>query len=287
MTSEVWTIQKTIQWTSQHFLSKKIESARLDTELLLAKALGCKRIDLYLKFDQPLKANELKTFKEMVVRRSQREPVAYILGVREFFGREFEVGPGVLIPRPETELLIDLTLAHHTRPLKILDVGCGSGAIAVTLAAEIEQSQVHGLDASEKACGMTAANSTKHGVESRLKITHGEFLKHEQGEPYELVVSNPPYIGLSIKDSLQPEVGGFEPELALFGGEKGHEILEQWIPKMGQHLLPGGLLLCEIGYDQEEISKNITERTHLFDSIQIHKDLNGNPRVLKAQRKKA
>jgi release factor glutamine methyltransferase len=284
-----WTIQKLIQWTTQHFGAKGIESSRLDAELLLAHTLNCKRLDLYLKFDQPVSTAELASFKNLVMRRTQREPVAYILGRQEFFSYSFDVSPGVLIPRPETEHLLEEALSwaklKSDEKISILDIGSGSGAIGVTLAIEDPRIHVTALDISEKASRQTSTNAKKFDVLDRVLAENKDFFQWESPHTFDAVVSNPPYVGKNTSDALSKEVRDFEPHVALFGGEKGDEILSQWIPKMVEALKPSGLFLCEIGYDQETRARALAEETGVLTNIEILKDYSGHPRILKAFKK--
>jgi release factor glutamine methyltransferase len=284
-----WTIQKLIHWTTGHFGSKGIDSARLDAELLLAATLRCKRLDLYLRFDQPLAADELKNFKALVVRRAAREPVAYILGQQEFYNRTFLVSPGVLIPRPETEHLIDKALSFFNSKtesaLEVLDVGCGSGAIAVTLGALELRTRIRALDISPRACEVTKSNSDKENISERMKIENISFENWSSDQKFDLVVSNPPYISLDSKDALPPEVRNHEPQEALFGGQRGDEILSRWLPKMAELLKSGGLLLCEIGYNQSAAVEEYARATGILENIGFLKDYAGHNRILHGSRK--
>jgi len=292
-TAEAWTIQKIIDWTTKHFVSKGISSARLDTELLLARALSCRRLDLYLKFDQPLKNEELSTFKEMVKRRSQKEPVAYILGEKEFYGRGFSVGPGVLVPRPETEHLIDEVLTWVKQggftynELRILDVGSGSGCIGLTLAAELPNARVVLLDSSQVACSFTESNALKLGVSEVVEVINQDFESYAQSttEQFDIVASNPPYIGTLVKSELQEDVRRYEPEQALFGGSRGDELINRWMPSYIKLLKPLGLLVFEIGSDQGEVAKKILADSKDLDQGRLAADYSGHPRIVRAIRK--
>jgi len=284
-----WNIQKLIVWTTQHFSSKGINSSRLDAELLLAKTLKCKRLDLYLRFDQPVSAIELQSFKSLVLRRSQREPIAYILGQQEFFNRVFEISPGVLIPRPETESVIEEALAwaktKNESELSALDIGSGSGAISVTLPLEDPRIIVTALDISSRAVSQTKINAEKMGVGPKVKVEGVDFLEWQSSDLFDLVISNPPYIGRATAPSLESDVRDYEPHEALFGGEKGHETLQQWIPKMAKLIKPSGLLLCEIGYNQREVILNYAQETGILENIEVMKDYSGHPRILRATKK--
>lgn len=285
---KTWTIQSLLEWTSQHFKEKGIESARLDAELLLADTLKCKRLDLYLKFDQPVHDAELALFKVSVVRRGQREPVAYILGRQEFYSRVFEIPKRVLIPRPETEHLVDSVLqwtrSNTKEKFDALEIGCGSGAIAVSLLAEEPRFVFSCLDIQIEACEVTEKNSVKHNVRDRVVIECADFEKWSGQKTFDVVVSNPPYVAGRVSDKLEPDVRDFEPARALFGGPEGTETLSRWIPKMAAALNPGGLMVCEIGYDQEEMVRALAGSNPSLTHVRVDKDLAGHPRVFSAQK---
>ncbi|MBK9293640.1 MAG: peptide chain release factor N(5)-glutamine methyltransferase [Oligoflexia bacterium] len=261
-----WNIQQVLNWTTSHFDSKKISSSRLDAELLLAKTLNCKRIDLYLKFDQPLLEKDLNKFKELIKRRAHYEPIAYILGEKDFFGRNFDVGPGVLIPRPETELIIEEVLKMNLKPsAEILDVATGSGCIATTLAAEIQGAKVWAVDISKEAQKFCEQNFKKLQVQDRVEFILSDFYKYSQScnQKFDLVVSNPPYV--STRAQLMSDVKNFEPSLALYGGEIGDEILLKWLPEMIKLCKLGGSVLCEIGFDQtQSVSEVLKDYNFIF-----------------------
>jgi release factor glutamine methyltransferase len=284
----IWTIQKILSWTTQHFMSKNIPSSRLDAEILLAHILKCRRLDLYLRFDQPLKESELINFKGLVIRRLKHEPVAYIIGEQEFYGRKFVVGPGALIPRPETEQLVDAVIAEiksgAQEEIKILDVGTGTGCIGITLANENQKIKVTALEKDSNAFKFAAENAKALSVSDRFSLKEVDFSEFEEGV-FDFVVSNPPYIGRKMQKSLQRDVVDFEPDVALFGGAEGHELFVEWLPKFAKNLKGGGKLFCEIGYDQGEILKKITEEFRGFDSVEVLKDYSGRDRILRAARK--
>ncbi len=284
---ESWTVQNIIIWTTRHFHSKQIDSSRLDAEVLLASVLRCRRIDLYLRFDQPLKPDELLCFKDLVKRRAKREPVAYILGEKEFYGRTFKVGDGVLVPRPETEHLIDEVL-RWAQPsqrefLEILEVGAGSGCIAVTLAKELPSAKVRTLDSSELAANFAQENSLRWQTADRIAVEVQDFEKYDLRESlFDIVVSNPPYVAREVEKYLPSDVIGFEPHQALFGGQAGHETMAKWIPKMLCALKPGGFFACEIGFDQKDRVHEILKATELCEDVRFINDYGGNSRVATA-----
>jgi len=195
-----WTVLNLITETEGYLKKKGISSARLDAEILLAKVLNVERLQLYLQFDRPIQKNELDTYRSLIVRRSQNEPIAYLRGAKEFWSRQFQVGSGVLIPRPETELLVEHVLKFFTsspkKPTSILDVGCGSGILAIILACEFPEAQLVAIDISEEALYYARLNAEAHGVQDQIRFIKTDFFQDmtSWAQNYDLVVSNPPYI---------------------------------------------------------------------------------------------
>jgi release factor glutamine methyltransferase len=247
--AERWTVLKILQWTTGYFADKRIESARLEAELLLAATLDMDRVGLYVNFERPLDAVELTSFREKVQRRAQREPVQYILGETEFWSLPFSVGPAVLVPRADTEVLVEEALARFGDSATILDVGTGSGAIAIALAHEKPQAQVTALDCSESALEVAGENASRNGVEQRVDFVVGDLAVLPQG-PFDMVVSNPPYIPSGDWQGLMPEVRDYEPRLALDGGDDGLGAYRQLAVQAEKILTPGGWLLVEVGIGQ-------------------------------------
>jgi release factor glutamine methyltransferase len=229
MAAESWTVRSLLLWAREWLAKKGVESPRLDAELLLAKALNCDRVRLYIESEKPLLAEELARFKPLLQRRGAREPVAYILGVKEFYGRPFAVGPGVFIPRPETELLVQLTLEAMPRNGEVLDLCAGSGAVGVTIAAERPEARVDLVELSREAAVFTRQNAEKHAP-GRARIYEGDlFAALAPGKRYHAVVSNPPYVPLRDKPTLARELTEHEPALALFSGDDGLETIERLV----------------------------------------------------------
>ena len=247
--TECWTVLKILQWTADYFTGKEIDSARLDAELLLAATLGLDRVGLYVNFEKPLDAAELAAFRERVQRRAQREPVQYILGETEFWSLAFNVGPEVLVPRADTEVLVEEALVRTEGSARVLDVGTGSGAIAIALAHEKPEILVTALDCSEPALGVARNNAQRNGVADRVTCLLGDLASLPAG-PFEVIVSNPPYIPSGDWQKLMPEVRDYEPRLALDGGDDGLEAYRQLVVQAGQVLVPGGWLLVEVGIGQ-------------------------------------
>lgn len=218
MTSRTWTIREVLDWAAQDFAGRGIESPRLDAELLVAKALGIDRVGLYLDLNRPLLEGERSAIRPLVTRRREREPVAYILGHRDFYGRRFAVTPDVLIPRPDTETLVEhaLECIPQEAPCRVLDVGTGSGAIAVTIAAERPLATVTATDISEAALRVASKNAELHEVAARVRLEKADLLGG--ADQYDVIVSNPPYIASAEIKTLQAEVQEHEPIAALEAG---------------------------------------------------------------------
>jgi release factor glutamine methyltransferase len=255
---QIWTVGHVLQWTQRHFADKGIESARLDAEVLLAATLGVDRVYLYTHYDQPLSQAERDAYRKWVLRRSRREPVAYILGNREFYGRRFAVSPAVLVPRPETEHVVEAAL-HWARDCgpgapRILDVGTGSGAIGVTLACELERAWVVATDIDANALAMARLNAQSHGVADRLETICGDLLepvRQANMEPFDIIVANPPYVDPKQRAELPPEVRDHEPASALFADASGLEIVRRLAAQVPPVLALPSLFACEIGSEQQ------------------------------------
>ena len=280
---ESWVVLSLIRWTTGYLESRGIAEARLDAELLLADTLGLKRLDLYLQFDRPLLPEELTAFKARLLRRARREPVQYIAGHAAFRELTLRVDRRVLIPRPETELLVDEVLAHCAgrRGLSALDIGTGSGAIALSLAYEGECfERVVATDLSAAALQVALENRDACGVD--VEFRQGESFAPVPGERFHVIVSNPPYVGELERGELEPEVVVWEPALALFAGDDGLSVIRQLVTAAPAHLHPGGLLAIEIGADQGAAVRSLAHATGAFNGVEIRKDLAGRDRMLLA-----
>ena len=279
--AEVWTVLKVLQWTAGYFRDRGIEGGRLDAELLLSDTLKLDRVGLYLNYDRPLSAGELEAFRAGVGRRAKREPLQYIRGQAEFWSLPFAVTPAVLIPRPDTEVLVEEALKRASGPCRILDVGTGSGAIAIALAHELPEAQVEGVDLSPAALAVARGNAERNGVAERLTLQAGD-LRQLSGAGYDLVVSNPPYIPSSDLAGLMPEVRQFEPLLALDGGGDGLDAYRALATQALGLLRPGGWLLLEVGIDQAAAVGELLRRAGLLE-IFTRADYAGVERVVGGQ----
>ena len=288
-----WTLQRLLEWTTGHFDDAGSDSSRLDAEVLLAEAIQCKRIELYTRFAEVPPAEPLQKFREWVKRRAAGEPVAYLVGHKEFYSLKFKVTPATLIPRPETEHLIVAALEvckdrnDSAGPVRIIDVGTGSGCIAVTLAKHMEnQNVIAATDISLEALAVARENAQTHEVDSRIRFYEGDLLDAlpEGSKPVDLIVSNPPYIGRCEIDTVEATVKDFEPESALFAGEQGTEIIERLIPQAEKMLLPGGHLILEASPATMDRCEELVNQSAL-DFVQVINDYAGLKRILVARQK--
>lgn len=276
--TERWTVLKILQWTADYFTGKKIAAARLEAELLLAATLGLDRVGLYINFERPLDSAELAAFRQQVQRRAKGEPVQYILGETEFWSLPFTVCPAVLVPRADTEVLVEEALARLNNSGSVLDVGTGSGAIAIALAHDKPGVQVTALDCSEEALQVARGNAERNGVAERVVCIAGDLAELPPG-PFAMVVSNPPYIPSADCEQLMPEVRDHEPRLALDGGEDGLTAYRQLVSQASRVLIMGGWLLVEVGIGQaDEVAAMF--KAAGFVEITCRDDYAGIPRVV-------
>lgn len=276
--NESWTILKLLKWTTNYFNVKGIESPRLSAELLLSATLKIDRVDLYVNFERPMNAEELASYREKVSRRARREPVQYILTETEFWSLPLHVNPAVLIPRAETETLVEEALKRLPSSARVLDVGTGSGAIAIALAHENPDIVVTALDCSEHALEVARGNAKNHGVDDRITFFLGDMKKLPCG-PFDMIVSNPPYILSGDWEELMPEVREYEPRLALDGGEDGLAAFRCLTAQATQVTVPGSWLMVEVGYHQADAVSQLFTSAGLTD-IDKRNDYAGIPRVV-------
>ena len=280
-TKDVWTIVKILDWTRQYFADKGIENPRLDAEILLCAVLSCPRINLYVHFDQPLKADELAKYREFVLRRGRQEPLAYILGEKAFMNYTFKVTPAVLVPRPETELLVEtlVELNDSSNKIRILDLGTGSGAIIISLLSLLPLAEGTAVDIFPEALAVATENAERLGVMERFTpVLSDLYSKLPAGERYDVIVSNPPYIPTDDIAALAVDVQK-EPKGALDGGKDGLDFYRRIIAGASKHLLPRGLLAFEIGIHQGDAVTQLCRELG-FVVTAVRKDYAGIERMI-------
>ncbi|KAA3619287.1 MAG: peptide chain release factor N(5)-glutamine methyltransferase [Calditrichaeota bacterium] len=284
-----WTVIKLLSWSTEFLKNKGVENPRLCVEWLLCEVLKFDRVQLYLHFDRPLVLDELASFKKLLLRRADREPLQYILGFTEFYSLKFFVKKGVLIPRPETELLVEKTLALCSDidgEIRVLDIGAGSGNISIALAKNNPQIRVTAVDISPEAIAVARENAAYHEVLDKIEFIQGDIGDNsfvgQLIQPFDIIVSNPPYIANSEKPDLEPEVVNFEPEIALFCEDslKFYKIIAQLTERV---LKKSGHLICEIGSEQgEQVTGIFTIQT--FQDVTVVPDLTGRNRFVYAKK---
>jgi release factor glutamine methyltransferase len=286
-TEQEWTVGRLLDWTQKYLGQKGSEFPRLDTEVLLAHALGCKRIDLYTRFEE-IVANDVRhKFRELIQERVKGCPVAYLVGRKEFFSLEFEVTRDVLIPRPDTECVVDecLRIAKRMDAPAILDVGTGSGCLPVALAKQHKTALLTAVDVSHEALVVAERNAAKHSVSDRILFLLGDlFAPLPEMMKFDIIISNPPYIPTAEIATLEAGVRDFEPRLALDGGPTGFEVFDRLIGGAVARLKPGGYLIVEIGAPQEATARQKIEANADYELAPTIRDSAGHPRVLRARR---
>ncbi|MCA9151544.1 MAG: peptide chain release factor N(5)-glutamine methyltransferase [Planctomycetales bacterium] len=288
--SEAWTVGRLLKWTADYLKDRGAEQPRLDAEVLLAHVRKCQRIELYTCFDDVADESTRNEFRELVRRRAQGEPVAYLVGHREFYSRDFRVTRDVLIPRPETEFIIvalqDLAKqsGEPQRAWDIIDIGTGSGVLAICAAALLPTANVWAVDCSLAALEVARENAAAHGVADRITFLTSDLLAGVPAEQmFDFIVSNPPYIAESERAELPRDVIDHEPHIALFSGPDGLDALKQLIAAAAARLRPGGWLLYEFSPPQERaLVQEIARHPELVAATSVP-DLSRRPRVLRAQ----
>jgi release factor glutamine methyltransferase len=289
-----WTVRNVLQWTTDFFARHDLASARLDAEVLLAHVLEQDRLALYLHYEDSVPAPTLKAYRQLIRRRVNMEPIAYITGMREFYSISFAVEPSVLIPRPETEHLVEYVLQHVEAnagrtgegALRILEIGTGSGNLCITLATHLPRARIVSLDVSFSAIAVAMKNLRGHpDCSERIRLIQGDLFKGLQPERarFHLIVSNPPYVPAESWDDLAPEVREYEPRVALDGGLGGTETLHRILRDATRFLLPDGAIVLEIGEDQAEAMADAAEETGHYRQWRVLEDYAGKPRVFVAE----
>jgi release factor glutamine methyltransferase len=277
MTDKIWTTIDLIKWGEDYFVSKGISNAKLEVEWFLCHILNYQRIDLYVQFEQPLMKDELAQFKKMVRRRIEGEPFQHILGKADFYGRDFIVNKHVLIPRAETEIIIEL-LKKRDAVESILEIGTGSGCIAITMSLENLTTSIIATDVSKEALNVAKENTQKFGVENIGFKVHN-FLQTGINSTFDVVISNPPYIGSDEMDGLQKEVHDYDPKIALTDNDDGLSFYRRFA-ELGTSLLnENGYMLLEFGGAHQVVAISEIFESHQFN-VKFHNDLQGDPRIV-------
>ncbi|MEK6250094.1 MAG: peptide chain release factor N(5)-glutamine methyltransferase [Planctomycetales bacterium] len=287
---EDWTIGRLLNWTTDYFDRHGSESARLDAEVWLAEAQGCERIELYTTFEEIASEQTRVTFRELVRRRAEGMPVAYLVGRREFYSLSFHVTPDVLIPRPETEFIVvamlDLVKQRSTEaPIRVADIGTGSGVLAICAAKYVPNCRVTAVDKDAAALEIARRNAEFHQVSDQIELVQSDLLEsvpvHDR---FDYILSNPPYVGQQEFDNLASEVRLNEPRSALLAGDRGTEVIARLIPQAAERLVPGGILLLEISPFIEDDVKQLFDESADWHLEEIIKDFSSLPRVAHVRR---
>ncbi|WP_033171211.1 peptide chain release factor N(5)-glutamine methyltransferase [Selenomonas sp. ND2010] len=288
--NEIWTIGRILKWTEQYFEQKGVESPRLDAEVLLSHLLKKQRIYLYVHFDEPLQAEELAAYREMIKKRVAHVPVAYILGEKEFMGLTFQVTADTLVPRPDTEILVqaavDALKGMSPEAHCFADIGTGSGAICLSVLHFTENTEADTVDISPGARAVAEQNAAALGLTERITFHTGDLLEPIKDKTYTAILSNPPYIPQADIATLAPEVRCKEPMTALCGGADGLDFYRRLCAEAPDMLLAGGFMAFEVGIHQAETVANLAKEHPLIERTEIIKDYAGIDRVVVAWRKK-
>jgi release factor glutamine methyltransferase len=281
-----WTIQKLLNWVAEYLRREGIDSPRLSAELLLSHVLAKKRIELYTQFDRTVAEDQLARLRDLVKRAGQHEPVAYLVGKTEFYSLELNVSPHCMIPRPETELLVERAIEFlqvRSGPQIVCDLCTGSGCIAIAIAKNCPAARIMATDISTDALKVAAQNIQKHQLDERVELLCGDLFEpltaRLAGDRLDLIVCNPPYVSAADYEALDRTVKHYEPKLALFAGADGLDICRRVIQEAHAFLKPGGALMLEIGFSQGRAIKELLEQTGTFTEIRIEKDFQNNDRI--------
>ena len=309
---KIWTIQKLLNWITEYFTEKAIDAPRLSAELLLSHVLAMTRIELYTKFDKPVDQRQLDQLHALTKRAGQDEPLAYLIGKTEFYSIEFDITPDCLVPRPETELLVERAIEFlrariaikaatpdvlyrgqiagvDTTPAQsVCDLCTGSGCIAVAIAKNFPSAKLIATDICDRALEVAASNTAKHGLTERIALLHGDLfdplIRQLDNTEFDLIVCNPPYISAPEFDALDKNVRDYEPRIALLAGSDGLDVYRRIIEKADTFLKPDAALMLEIGYAQGPAVKKLIEQTDAFAQIKIEKDPHNNDRIVTARK---
>lgn len=280
---KIWRVLDLIQWTTEYFKRYDILSPRLDAELLLSHVLGTSRLQLYLKFEMPVFPEHLSAFRELIKKRAAYAPVSYLTSCKEFFSLDFYVDSRVLIPRPETEVLVESVLQAQDSPCKLIDIGTGSGAIAISLAVNRPEWEMIATDISADALEIAQKNAVAHKCADRLTFLQGSLFEPLEGLPdtqLDWIVSNPPYVSTAEYPFLSPDVRDHEPETALLGGANGLDVITDILEGAPRFLKPGGRIGLEIGHNHSQNVQDIIQFNSAYGGCHVIKDYSGVERVV-------
>lgn len=287
-TDQRWTVLSLVEWSTNYLIEHGFDEARLHAELLLAHVLQCTRLQLYMNFDRPLTADELSAYRSLFKRRLTHEPLQYIIGETEFMGLPISINLEVLIPRPETEQLVEHAIsiirAVEKESVDVLDIGTGSGNIAIAIAKLAPKTLVTSLEVSTAALNLAQQNVERNAIKNVSLVKGDVFEEFLPAQVFDVIVSNPPYISLIELDSLEPEVQDFEPRLATTDGADGYRFIRRICDVAFHKLREGGSLLMEIAYNQSDQTIAIAESAGLAE-VRVLADFSGNPRILVAEKK--
>lgn len=289
---QTWTIQKLLNWITDYFTQKGLDAPRLSAEMLLSHVLSIKRIELYTNFDRAVEKPLLDKLRNLVKQAGKNEPVAYLVGKTEFYSIEFEVSPMCLIPRPETELLVQRAiefLKPKPPPHLVCDIGTGSGCIAVAIAKNLPEARITATDISQDALKIAERNIEKHKLKNRITPLRGDFFEpiasQSEDNLFDLIVSNPPYVSPQEYEKLDKNVKDYEPKSALYAGQNGLEFHKRIAEEVAKFLKPGGAIMLEIAYNQGQTVRELFEKEGAFSNIKTEKDLQGHDRLVTAIKK--
>jgi release factor glutamine methyltransferase len=289
--AEPWTIQKLLTWITGYLTQKKVDSPRLSAELLLSDVLAMKRIELYMHFDKAVEQEKLDTLRGLVKRAGESEPIGYLVGRTEFYSLELAVCPDCLIPRPETELLVERAiefLRARTGNQHVLDLCTGCGCIAIAIAKNFSDVKIIATDISDGALATAAKNVQKHKLEDKITLLSGDLfepiIRQIDIAPFDLIISNPPYVSELEFEKLEKNVKDYEPRIALHGGADGLDVYRRIVNEVDKFLKPNSALMLEIGYAQGPVVRELLEQKGLFVSVAIEKDLSNNDRIAIAKK---
>ena len=279
--TKTWRVIDLIHWAETYYKEKKFSNPRSEIEWLLQSLLNCSRMDVYLRFEETLSQSQLSILRGWVKRRISHEPLQYITGSTDFYGRTFFVTPSVLIPRPETERLIDISIEKipDKEKLNIIDIGTGSGCIAITIAKERPNAEIVGIDISKDALRIAHKNKIHHSIEN-VEFKHNDILNHSIQNPAHLIICNPPYIPQEEMDSLMEDVKEFEPHEALTDKQDGLTFYRRLAEKSHEWILPDGWLILEVGLNDHPIKAMNFFKDRGFNNVELLKDYNGDDRIL-------